>query len=222
MLLAARPESFADKVNACSKDIDAMSTTTCVSTRQPRAPEATQLDAAFLAEAATEIRRLGKTVIADVIEIGRLLTRCKVECKERYGHGHWLPWLDREFGWTDRTALNFMRVYAMSLKSEIISDLDLSLRDLYRLAAPSTPEEARTEVIERIEAGEHLDHDDIASIIELHGEKAVLHAAKQLRAERTEERRAEKLPPHWRDRQEQHCARRHPLSDHPRRPGLAL
>jgi len=32
---------------------------------------------AFLAECAAEIRRLGKAVIADVIEIGRLLTQCR-------------------------------------------------------------------------------------------------------------------------------------------------
>ena len=33
---------------------------------------------------------------------------------------------------------------------------DLSLKSLYLLAAPSTPEAARDEVIERSEAGEHL------------------------------------------------------------------
>ena len=25
----------------------------------------------------------------------------------------WLPWLQREFGWTDRYALNYMRVYEL-------------------------------------------------------------------------------------------------------------
>jgi len=27
------------------------------------------------------------------------------------GHGNWYSWLEREFGWTDDTALNFMRVH---------------------------------------------------------------------------------------------------------------
>ena len=35
-----------------------------------------------------------------------------------------LPWLQREFGWTNRDALNCMRVCELSLKSENFSDLD--------------------------------------------------------------------------------------------------
>ena len=35
-----------------------------------------------------------------------------------------LPWLQREFGWTNRDALNCMRVCELSLKSESFSDLD--------------------------------------------------------------------------------------------------
>jgi hypothetical protein len=78
------------------------------------------------------------------IEIGCRLAACKAEL----GHGNWLPWLDREFGWSDRTALNFMRVYEMVTKSEKFSDLSLPVSSLYLLAAPSTPEEARQAVIE--------------------------------------------------------------------------
>ena len=72
-----------------------------------------------LAENAEEIRKIGKRVGGDVIEIGRRLTEMKKVC----GHGNWLPWLRREFGWTDRHALNYMRVYELSLKSENFSDL---------------------------------------------------------------------------------------------------
>jgi N6-adenosine-specific RNA methylase IME4 len=143
----------------------------------------------FLDECANLIRQLGKTALANVIEIGRLLT----ECRRRLPHGAWLPWLEREFGWTDRTALNYMRLYAMASKSEIVSDLDLPLRDLYLLAAPSTPEAARQEIIEHAEAGDRLHHDDIAAIIAEHGEGKVLRAAKQLRAERAEQRRTARL-----------------------------
>jgi N6-adenosine-specific RNA methylase IME4 len=144
---------------------------------------------AFLSEAAAEIRRLGKAAVADLVEIGRLLT----ECKERLSHGAWLPWLDREFKWSDQTARNFMHLYAMAAESKTVLNLDLPLRDLYRLAAPSTPEDARTEVIDRVAGGERLDHDEIKSIIERHGESAVMRAAKQLRTERTEVRRAERF-----------------------------
>ena len=108
-------------------------------------------DNRILAKHAAAIRRLGKRVVADVIEIGRLLTECKRTCR----HGNWLPWLDREFGWTDDTALNFMRVYELS-KSRNFRDLSLPLSGLYLLAAPSTPQEARDEIIERAQAGEKI------------------------------------------------------------------
>ena len=63
-----------------------------------------------LSENAEQIRRLDKRAVGDVIEIGRRLT----EMKEICGHGNWLPWLHREFGWTDRHALNYTRVYELS------------------------------------------------------------------------------------------------------------
>ena len=117
-------------------------------TKQPKS-SATET---ILAQNAEAIRALGKRVIGDIIEIGRLLT----EAKKIAGHGNWLPWLDREFGWSDSTALRFMQVHTMALKSVTVTDLDLPLRGLYMLAAPSTPEEAREAVIERVENGERL------------------------------------------------------------------
>jgi hypothetical protein len=104
-----------------------------------------------LAAHATVIRQLGKRVIGDVIEIGRRLT----ECKDIAGHGNWLPWLDREFGWTDDTALNFIRVHELS-KSRNFRDLNLPVSGLYLLAAPSTPETVREEIVERASKGEKL------------------------------------------------------------------
>jgi hypothetical protein len=97
-----------------------------------------------LAEHAAAIRQLGKRVVTDVIEIGERLTACRELC----GYGHWLPWLDREFRWSEQTALNFMRVAELH-KSKTVLDLDLPVRALYLLAAPSTPETARDEIIER-------------------------------------------------------------------------
>jgi len=97
-----------------------------------------------LAAHAEAIRVLGKRVVKDVIEIGRRLT----EVKRLMGHGNWLPWLDREFGWKEQSARNFMNLYEMSLKSPTVGDLNLDMRSLYLLAAPSTSEEARDEIID--------------------------------------------------------------------------
>jgi hypothetical protein len=82
-----------------------------------------------LDEHAAAIRSLGKRVVGDVVEIGRRLTECKFYLK----HGHWLPWLEREFGWTEQTALNFMRVYQMA-KSKTVLDLNLNMADQFNLA----------------------------------------------------------------------------------------
>jgi hypothetical protein len=108
-------------------------------------------DEITLAEHAEVIRVLGRRVKGDVIEIGRRLTICKTLC----GHGGWLPWLKREFGWSADTALRFMQV-ADFTENRNLRDLEIPVSGLYHLAAPSTPEAARDEVIERSEAGERL------------------------------------------------------------------
>jgi antitoxin (DNA-binding transcriptional repressor) of toxin-antitoxin stability system len=123
----------------------------------------------ILAEHAAEIRRLGKQTIENVVEIGRRLT----ECKKLVGHGNWLPWLDREFGWSHDTALNFMRVYEMAgSDSERVRNLNIPLRTLYLLAAPSTPEAAKTEILERAEAGESVSVTETKRVVERHKSRA--------------------------------------------------
>jgi DUF3102 family protein len=116
-----------------------------------------------LAGHADSIRALRKRAADDIIDIGRHLT----EAKKIAGHGNWLPWLDREFGWTDDTARNFMRVYDLS-KTERVRDLNLPLRALYLIAAPSTPEAAREEVIDRAQTGEKVSVGETKHIIEQH------------------------------------------------------
>jgi hypothetical protein len=98
-----------------------------------------------LAEHAAVIRVLGKRVVRDVIEIGQRL----VQCKEIAGHGGWLPWLEREFEWSEDTAERYMAVAKLGEKFRTVRNLDVPLKGLYLLAAPSTPEEAREAVIER-------------------------------------------------------------------------
>jgi Protein of unknown function (DUF3102) len=117
-----------------------------------------------LNEHVAEIRRLGKRVVLDVVEIGRRLS----ECRRIIDHGEWLPWLDREFGWSDRTALNYIRAYEVVTKSEIVSDLDLSmtLGALYLLGAPSTPAEVQNDILQRAKGGEQIKVGDVKDAIE--------------------------------------------------------
>jgi Protein of unknown function (DUF3102) len=104
-----------------------------------------------LTEHATEIRRLGKRVKEDVVEIGHRL----VLAQEHVGHGRWLDWIETEFGWSDQTARRFIHIYEFSRDSRFnnLLNSELPLSCLYKLAAPSTPEEARQEIASRVEAG---------------------------------------------------------------------
>jgi hypothetical protein len=110
---------------------------------------------------AVAIRALGKQTIENVIEIGRRLK----DCKRIVGHGNWLPWLEREFGWTDKTAENFINVHKLTGKSEKFSNLSLPVSGLNLLAAPSTPNEARDEIMERAEVGKPVTVADVKQTI---------------------------------------------------------
>jgi hypothetical protein len=110
-----------------------------------------------LAQHADAIRALRSRIVSDVAEIGRRL----LDVKRIVGHGNWLPWLDREFGWSEDTAERFIRVHEFV---EGLSDsasvrnlvLNLPVSSVYLLAAPSTPEAAKTEILKRAEAGEQV------------------------------------------------------------------
>jgi Protein of unknown function (DUF3102) len=106
----------------------------------------------------TAIRTLGKQTIANVIEIGRRLT----ECKKLVSARDWGCWLDKEFRWSERHARNFMYAYELAeSKSENFSELDLPISAIYLLAAPSTPEPVRAEILGRAKAAEKVKHKEI-------------------------------------------------------------
>ncbi len=113
--------------------------------------------APLLADHVQAIRALGRRMIADTIEIGRRLAECR-----RIARRDWIGWLDRELGLSDRSALNFIRVYELAAaRSENFSDLNLPVSGLYLLAQPSTPESVRDEVFQRAAAGEAISLTDI-------------------------------------------------------------
>ncbi len=56
--------------------------------------------------AADRIRERVKKTVEDIIEVGNDL----LAVKEALPHGQFLPWLKAEFGWSERSAQNFMSV----------------------------------------------------------------------------------------------------------------
>lgn len=106
---------------------------------------------------ADDIRAKNETLM---IEIGRAL----VEVKASLPHGSFGPWLEAEFGWSERTAQNLIAVYAaFGDKPRIVSALPAGL--LYKLAAKSTPVEIRETVTATIEAGKTVATADVENLL---------------------------------------------------------
>src|SRR6516162_4935963 len=81
---------------------------------------------------AAEINRLHngivgalRNTVTDAIEIGRLLT----EHKASLAHGEWLPWLEANLSFDDRTARRYASLYENRAKLDSVSNLN----DAYRL-----------------------------------------------------------------------------------------
>ena len=110
-----------------------------------------------------DIKSLVRKTASDIIRIGERL----IEVKELLDHGQFGTWLKEEFGWTWRTANNFINV-AKKFKLETVSNLNTSARALYLLSSPSTPENVRDEFTERLESGEEVTHQEVKEAIQEH------------------------------------------------------
>jgi hypothetical protein len=108
---------------------------------------------AQIRSATERIRDRVRRTIEDIIQIGREL----LAVKDALAHGQFGLWIRAEFGWTDRTARNFMDVAEQfGRKTEMISDLAIAPTAAYLLAAPSAPFEAREAAIQRARTGERV------------------------------------------------------------------
>jgi hypothetical protein len=94
--------------------------------------------------AADRIRERVKKTVENIIEVGNDL----LAVRETLPHGQFLPWLRAEFGWSERSAQNFMSV-AEQFKSAKIADLPIQPSAAHLLAAPSVPDEAREKAVEK-------------------------------------------------------------------------
>lgn len=110
--------------------------------------------------AANSIRQLGKAMQTSIVAIGKRL----IEVKDMLPYGQFGEWIAAEFDMSDRTARNFMNVAReYGNRTEIISVLSDTV--LYLLAAPSTPEEARTEIEQAAASGQKVTVEDTKEAI---------------------------------------------------------
>ena len=128
------------------------------------------------------------------IEIGRRL----VEAKELLEHGQWLPWLERETEFSDRSAARYMKLFeeygasqqglfGPETNSPTLSNLPISKA----LALLSVPESDRAEVADEVDA-EHI------SVREL--EQKISEREKQLEALKKDNEGSEKALEEARER----------------------
>ena len=82
----------------------------------------------------SELDQLGKSAFDKASEAGRLLA----ECKNDMEHGQWLPWLESNFTFDERTARRWMRVAAAKAAGEI-PDTVSDLTTAYRLTTTAKP-----------------------------------------------------------------------------------
>lgn len=108
-----------------------------------------------------EIKVLVRRSAQDIIDIGSKL----IDVKARLGHGNFGGWLESEFGWSDQTARRFMHVAEFSKINTGVDFMNIQAKALYLLAAPSTPEAARIEAIERAQNGETITHRTAQNIV---------------------------------------------------------
>lgn len=112
-------------------------------------------------KAAERIKVRMERTVQDIIEIGIDLNNVKASL----GHGHFLRWIEAEFGMSDMTAKRFMQVAKVyGDKSNTMFDLQTTV--LYELAAPSTPQEVRDQVEELVLDGEKVTVADIKAMKE--------------------------------------------------------
>ena len=130
--------------------------------RPPAEEPSRQPDNPILAEYAAEIRRIGKRTFAAVVETGRLLKECRAILKKE---GDWRDFLHRELKLPPQSAGRFIQVYELTQRRSNLEHLDLPVSAFYLLAAPSTPEEATTEIIERAEAGDQVTTAEVKTAI---------------------------------------------------------
>jgi hypothetical protein len=104
-----------------------------------------------------EIRKRLKRSAQDIWEIGQKL----VEVREQLNHGQFEAWIKAEFGWSRRTAYNFISVYEAFNQSSNFEQINIATSALYLLAAPSTSEKVREEFLQKAEAGKLITHKDV-------------------------------------------------------------
>jgi len=130
---------------------------------------------ALVKQCTGEIRERLQRSAQDIWEIGQRLFDVRAQLK----HGQFDSWLKAEFGWSRRTAYNFIKVYEAFGERAKLAQIDIAASALYLLAAESTPPEVREEYLLKAEKGEKITHKELRSDIEQTKQKSTAAKIKQ-------------------------------------------
>jgi len=114
-------------------------------------------------EMTCDIKDLVRRTAHSLIDIGNKLE----QTKQILGHGNFTKWLRREFNWSIATASKMMQV-SKRFKNVNFTNLNLAPSAIYLLAAPSTPESARTEALSRASEGESITYSVARGLVRHH------------------------------------------------------
>ena len=108
-----------------------------------------------------EIKERLRRTAQDVWEVGQKLTQVRAQLE----HGQFEGWLSAEFGWSRRTAYNFINVYEAFSETTNFYQLDIATSALYKLAAPSTPKSIRHKFLAKAQQGKKITHREISQAL---------------------------------------------------------
>lgn len=137
--------------------------TVAIAKQKPASFDYTALDSEariVVKQKTQEIRDRVKTAAEHIIGIGVRL----IAVKEHLPHGQFLPWLKSEFEWSESAAVKMMQV-GKQFKSVSFTDLTVAPSALYLLAAPSTPDDVRSEFVKKAKAGKPVTHAEVKKAI---------------------------------------------------------
>ena len=123
-----------------------------------------------------EIKERLRRTAQDIWEVGKKLNKVRSQLE----HGQFEGWLSAEFGWSRRTAYNFINVYEAFSESTNFAQLDIATSALYKLAAPSTPPSVRNKFLDKAEKGEKVTHKEISQVLKNAKKSSVVEPAQPI------------------------------------------
>ncbi len=113
--------------------------------------------AAYVRSRTATMRARGQRLCADLVGMGNDL----LDVKASLPHGQFGAWLETEFGWSERTARNYMALAETFGRLDSATLAGAEPTALYLLASPSTPDDVRDDFIAKAEHGEPITVRDV-------------------------------------------------------------